>query len=371
MLRVVLDLLLVSVLIASSLALARFTRRGGQLGAPILVLLLSMAVAGTGFVPGAIARQWISGPVTALAIAVLILPLDLRRLLPQGRALLKPFALAIVLVCAAAVLFGLLLSMPLGQANAAIAGVLAAGFTGGTVNQVAVAESLALAPPLFALVLAADNLTGILWFLICMAAGLGLAADTPPALASEQEKPQGDQPREQLQARLRSLVVGLGVVVLAFICQRLLLPWQLPLLLVVTSLAVLIAQLPTKAAPQDDPELGLLLMLPFFSMVGLSTPWRELLPAGIWLLLFCIAIVAVQGLVLWLLARGRRASLERALVASMAAIGGPSTAVAIALGLGRRDLLLPGTALGMIGYLMGSYLGLGVARTVGLFSGGQ
>ena len=369
MLKVVLDLLLVLLLITSALALARCTRRGGQLGAPILVLLLSMAVAGTGFVPGAIARQWISGPVTALAIAVLILPLDLRRLLPQGRALFKPFALAIVLVCAAAVFFGWLLAKPLGLNNAAIAGVLAAGFTGGTVNQVAVAESLALAPPLFALVLAADNLTGIIWFLICLAAGLGIAADTAAPHASELEKPQPVLQCDQFKARLRSLFVGLGVVILAFICQRLLLPLQLPLLLVVTSLAVLIAQIPTKAVPQDDPELGLLLMLPFFSMVGLSTPWRKLLPAGIWLLLLSIAIVAIQGFVLWLLARRRRDSLEGALVASMAAIGGPSTAVAIALGLGRRDLLLPGTALGMIGYLVGSYLGLGVAQTVSLLSG--
>lgn len=362
MLKVVLDLSLVSLLIASALALARCTRRGAQLGAPMLVLLLSLAVAGTGFAPGATARQWIGGPITALAVAVLLLPLDVRRLLPQGRALLRPYAAAIGLVCGAAVVFGWALARPLGPAHGALAGVLAAGFTGGSVNQVGVAESLALAPPLFALVMAADNVTGILWFLICMTAGLGVTAEAAPVLLSEEEKPQ----RDGIRRRLRTLALGLGVVFLSIAIQRLLLPWALPLLLSVTSLALLIAQIPATASQRLDPELGMMLMLPFFSLIGLTTSWRELLPAGSWLLLLAVSIVAVQGVVLCFVARKRRSSLERALVASQAAIGGPTTAVALAIAMGRRDLLLPGTALGMLGYLVGSYLGLGVARTVSL-----
>ena len=80
------------------------------------------------------------------------------------------------------------------------------------------------------------------------------------------------------------------------------------------------------------------------------------------------AIVAVQAIGLWLLSRRQHIGLPKVLVASQAVIGGPATAVAVAAALGRRELILPAMALGMLGYLIGSYLGLGVAKVVSLLS---
>jgi uncharacterized membrane protein len=40
----------------------------------------------------------------------------------------------------------------------------------------------------------------------------------------------------------------------------------------------------------------------------------------------------------------------------------------VAAALGRRELILPAMALGMLGYLIGSYLGLAVAKVVSLLS---
>lgn len=59
---------------------------------------------------------------------------------------------------------------------------------------------------------------------------------------------------------------------------------------------------------------------------------------------------------------------KKLLVASQAVIGGPATAIAVAAALGRRELIPPALALGMLGYLIGSYLGLGVEKAVGLLS---
>ena len=48
-------------------------------------------------------------------------------------------------------------------------------------------------------------------------------------------------------------------------------------------------------------------------------------------------------------------------VASQAAVGGPSSALAVAIAREWRHLVLPGVVMGLFGYAVGTYLGLGVA----------
>jgi len=357
-----LPLLLVLLPCAAALLLADRTRWGSQLGAPLLVLLLSLALGATGVIQGPVDVPWIEGPLTALAVAVLLLPLDLRRLLPQARSLLGPFAAAVGLVCGAAMVCGVVMAAPLGPQHAAMAGALAAGYTGGTVNLISVASTLSLQAPPLALVLAADNVIGIGWFLISLLAGRGPVGK---AAAAEAE-PGSEAPQRSRRITAITLLIGVAVLVVAAVLERLLAPQACPSLLTVTTVALLFAQTPVVAAQRLDQELGLLLLLPFFSLVGLQSPWRALFPGGAWILLLAAAIVTVQAIGLWILSRTRRIGLAKALVASQAAIGGPATSVALATALGRRELLLPAVALGLLGYLIGTYLGLAVAKVVAL-----
>ena len=141
-----------------------------------------------------------------------------------------------------------------------------------------------------------------------------------------------------------TLLIGLAVLALAAALQRLFAPLVLPSLLTVTTVALLVAQVPVVARQRLDQELGMLLLL------------------------LASAIVAVQALGLWLLSRRRHIGLPKVLVASQAVIGGPATAASVAAALGRRELILPAMALGMLGYLIGSDLGLAVAKVVSLLS---
>lgn len=83
-----------------------------------------------------------------------------------------------------------------------------------------------------------------------------------------------------------------------------------------------------------------------------------LLGEGLPVLIFTTLIVALQAVGLLLLRRWRRWLLEETLVASQASIGGPSTALALATSFKRPELVLPCVAIGLLGYLMGTYLGL-------------
>ena len=102
----------------------------------------------------------------------------------------------------------------------------------------------------------------------------------------------------------------------------------------------------------------MVLLLPYFSLVGLQCSWRELFPAGGWMLLVALVIVMAQAFGLWMFRLWRRIGLTKALVASQAVIGGPTTAVALAAALKRRELIPPAMALGLLSYLFGTYLGV-------------
>jgi len=51
-------------------------------------------------------------------------------------------------------------------------------------------------------------------------------------------------------------------------------------------------------------------------------------------------------------------------VASQAAVGGPSSALAVAISREWRHLVLPAVIVGLLGYAVGTYLGLGVGHLV-------
>ena len=84
---------------------------------------------------------------------------------------------------------------------------------------------------------------------------------------------------------------------------------------------------------------------------------------------FTVTVVALHGLLLYLGAWLLRFDVETTTVASQAAVGGPSTALAVALARKRYDLALPGVVVGLLGYAAGNYAGIAVARLVATWLG--
>ena len=80
--------------------------------------------------------------------------------------------------------------------------------------------------------------------------------------------------------------------------------------------------------------------------------------------------MGVHGLVIFGLGRLLGLDLKTLAVASQANVGGPASAMALATARGYTDRLLPGVAVGLLGYAAGNYLGLGVAVAVRGIIGG-
>jgi uncharacterized membrane protein len=364
-----LSLLVIAALTALGWWLARATAFGRRLGMTLLVLFLGLLATNLlSWRPEPAAEALVNGPLTSLAIALLLLAVDLRRVWPGAQRLLGPFAAAVVGAVAGTAVGALLLRGPLGADLPALGGLFTATFSGGSLNFVAVARTLKPPESLVLVATAADHVVFSLWFLISLALGRGRVGD-PTVLADERSEERPHDPLTSPERALLSragavaLLWGVMIVVLSQAATGVLQRWWsgLPAILVLTTMALLAAQLPAVARVRLSYPLGLLLLQPFFTVVGLSSPVQGLLGEGRWVFLLAAIVVATQAASVLLLGRCWRWDRAESLVGCQAAVGGPSTALALAGALRRPDLALPGVAIGLLGYLVGTYLGLVVA----------
>ena len=75
---------------------------------------------------------------------------------------------------------------------------------------------------------------------------------------------------------------------------------------------------------------------------------------------FAAITVAVHGVVIFGVGSLLRIDLATLAVASQANVGGAASAIALASARGYVDRLLPGVAVGLLGYAVGTYSGLGI-----------
>jgi uncharacterized membrane protein len=145
---------------------------------------------------------------------------------------------------------------------------------------------------------------------------------------------------------------------------------HVPPALVVTTLALVVAQAPGVDRLVEAKPLSLFAAFLFLAVVGASADLAALVEAGrlgLTLLAFVAVLIATHGVILigagWLL----KADPAVIAVASNANIGGGTSAFALAEGLKRDDLVLPGILMGSLGNAIGTYAGFAI---VALLSAG-
>lgn len=105
-------------------------------------------------------------------------------------------------------------------------------------------------------------------------------------------------------------------------------------------------------------EIGTFLIYIFLVVIGVPASLQLILTRSPLLLVFTGIIVLVNMLVSLGLGKLFKFSLEEILVASNANIGGPTTAVAMAIAKGWNKLIGPAMLAGVFGYIIGNYLGI-------------
>lgn len=350
-----------------------------HLGSALLVIALTAAAANLGLIPtysdDVAVYAGVFAHVAPLAIFLLVLQVDLRGILRAGLPMIGMFLLG-----GAGTMAGVLAGMAVvggetafGAFHHALGGMFVATYTGGSVNYNALALHYGVVKQgsLYAGAAAVDSAMTALWMMATVAIPRWLArrsgaAATPADIA---ETPAVEPPQSQehdvervgpsdvaLMIALASAGVWVSDLVGSWI--------DVPSVLVLTTLALLLAQLPWVQRLAGAKLLGWLAVMLFLAVIGALCDLEALAQIGSLghtLLLFVTVILTVHGLLVFGVGRLLRVDPALSAVASQANIGGSTSALALARSLGREDLALPGILAGALGNALGTYLGFVVA----------
>ncbi|HSG81088.1 MAG TPA: DUF819 family protein [Gemmatimonadota bacterium] len=345
-----------------------------KIGASMLVIIFGAALSNTGLVPhdSTVYRQ-IEGPVTSLAIVYLLLGVRLADLKDAGPMMLAMFLVASAGTALGAVVGAAIFSGGIGPETWKLAGTFTGTYTGGSLNFAAVGRGLELPASTFAAAAAADNVTTAIWMGVTLLAPVALLRPAPgdagPAAADlEAAHPFWGAAPVTLLDLVTLAAIGTAVLIAARALAAGV--GLFPEILWLTTIALLLGQLPVVRRIEGASQLGNLGLHLFFAVIGIRSLLGAMIAAGPSVFLYTLVVVGIHGIFLLVVGRALRGSLPTIAVASQAAIGGPSTAMAISIARRWPGLALPGVAVGLLGYALGNYAGIGVAYLVrGLLGG--
>ena len=96
--------------------------------------------------------------------------------------------------------------------------------------------------------------------------------------------------------------------------------------------------------------------------MGAGTILNTLVEKGPVVFLFLVLVIAIHALIVFGVGKWFKLEVEMLAVASQAAIGGPSTALALASSKGWASLMTHAVLMGIFGYAVGNYIGIMVGN---------
>jgi uncharacterized membrane protein len=144
----------------------------------------------------------------------------------------------------------------------------------------------------------------------------------------------------------------------------------MPRILWITTIALVLAQVPLVRRFSGGVVVGNFLMLLFLASNGAKSVVSLIVEVGPAVFFFAAGNVAIHGIIIFGVGLALRIDPDVLSIASQSTVGGPTTAMALAGSRRRSDLILPGVIAGLLGYALGNYAGIGVAHLVRSLVGG-
>ncbi len=346
-----------------------------HLGSALLVIVLAAVWANLGLIPTgsqpSVVYDAVFGDVAPVSIFLLLLGVSLADIRRAGLPMIGLFALG-----ATGTFAGVLAGMAVvdgpeafGELHHALGGMFVGTYVGGSLNfnllgaHFGVTESGAL----YTGAVAIDSIMTTVWMVVTLVLPRGLAALSKGKRVVERARDEvahADHDDETFGPLDAALVLGLGLAGHALSrwisAQAAARGADVPAALVLTTLALVAAQLPAVRRLRGGRALGMTGLLLFLAVIGAYCDLAalgELGRLGPVLLLFVVVVLSVHGFVTFGGALVLGADKDMAAVASQANVGGGTSALALARSLGRSDLVLPAILVGSLGTAVGTYLG--------------
>jgi uncharacterized membrane protein len=371
----ILAILLLTVAAADWLGRRRGFRHAG---AAAMAILFGAVLANTGLLPvaadGIGAYDVIFTLVTPAAIFLVLLEANLASVRRAGPRMLFAFgagAVGTLLGVLAAVAW---VPLPdIGTRLAPLAGMFAATYIGGSANfnAVALEHGMEGEGTLYTAAIVVDNVMTMAWIVVTLLLPhvlrrIGGVAPVRMDAGLPDETRAVPVPLSDTLALALPLALAVAAVAVAGVLSSMAAAagTRVPSILLVTTIALLLAQLPVAARMTLAKPLGIWGMYLFLAAVGASADLGALLQAGalgLAMFAFIGVILLVHLVVVVVFGLATRTDPDVIAIASTANIGGATTAFALAESFGRKDLVLPGILAGTLGTALGTYVGLALA----------
>ena len=353
-----------------------------HLGTALLVILITAVAANVGLLPAGSTPErpvpaygFIFSVVAPLAIFWLLLPVNLRDVLKAGLPMIGLFLFGSIATAVGVFLGMWIIDGPtaIGESWQALGGMFVGTYTGGSVNFNALALNYGVVTDgvLYGGAVVVDNIMTTVWMIVTLAIPRLFAHIWPKRAGASEEILMGEATTGEEIDTETVHPIDLGVVLAlgfggVWLSERLaVFTPGIPSVLILTALALVIAQIPYVSKLPGVRLLGMYAVYLFLAVIGAYCDLSALAgigELGVSLLVFTAVTVSVHGLLLYTASVLLKMDPVIASVASQANVGGGTSALALARSLGREDLVLPAILVGSLGYAVGTFLGFWVAE---------
>ena len=311
-----------------------------------------------------------------ISIPMMLMGSNITRIIREGGKLLVAF-----LIGALGVILGSFLAfyiINLGDDSGNTAGVIAATLIGGSMNFISTGEILNFSThPLFSATIAVDNFAANAYVLLLFAvpsmtflARFFVKPKVENTKAIEKDPNDETYPitmeRIAISVLIAAVIAGVGSLI-SDIIQKVYSTRMSTSILIITVLAVLIANLfPKRLKKLEDTafSIGLWMMYVFLAAIGASTNLSDMLHVGPAVLGFYMIIMFFHFIFLVSLSKLFKLDVYEVIISSAANIMGPSVAAPMAASLGQKKLITPAILVGILGYVIGTFIGVSIAMAL-------
>lgn len=352
-------------------------------GTALIVIVFTAVLANIGVVPaGSTAVRPVAvydgifKYLAPISIFWLLLGVNLRDILKAGLPIIGLFFVGSIGTALGVILGMYVINGPerFGDDFAALGGMFTGTYTGGSVNFNAIALHYGVFKDgvLYGTSIVVDNILTTIWMVVSLLIPKVFLSFWPKgsrtAVATAEPDLGIEQDTESIHPMDLGIMLAMGAG--ALWASEALAGWlasvdlPIPSMIIITVLALAIAQLPVMKLVPGAQLLGMFAVYLFLAVIGAFCDVGALKGAGtlgLSMLVLVLITFLVHGLLIFGVARIFKVDLQMAAVASQANIGGGTSALALARSMGRSDLVLPAILIGSLGIAIGTFLGFWVA----------
>lgn len=363
---------------AISIVLEQKYRWAAKVTGAIIALIVAIVLANIGIIPTVSpVYDTVWSYVVPVAIPLLLLKADLKKIKKESGRMFGIFHISAMGTVIGTFVSAFVFASVIPHV-AEIAGMMTGSYIGGGVNFVAMTSSFSTPENITNATIVADNLVMVVYFFIVMAIP-SMKIFKKWGMATEGKVEEGvSNYWTKKGISLKDIAVSLAIAFSVACASNLLSIFIVTVIpesnaittmlksilgnmyLIMTTLMLVIATVFSKQLENINggEEIGTFLIYLFFVVLGVPASISEIIKNGAFIVLFCALAVVIHLIITLGVGKIFKCKLDELLLASNACIGGPTTAVAMAIAKGWNGLIIPAMVSGVWGYVLGNYAGI-------------